>query len=397
MTSMKNSYLGLGLISAILFTTATNTQAQTTSSPPKTETVYSRTLKSTALIICGKSQGTCWVVSKSKKLVITNEHVIHDGGDLLVVFPVMKENRPISNREEFLKQAKPIRAKVLKSDALVDLALVELESLPETAMELRMAKSMPNPGDEVHAIGCPGGSQGLFVYSYGRVRQVTESKWMTGSTQRQANVVETQLPLNPGDSGGPLVNNRAELVGINQSGNAQAQLISYSISATELKKFVNQPMQAVSTAKPNSPLPPVEPKTPTLLYQQSAEYLKSKEWAKARECLLSLLRLDPKDVRALLDLTFIHNELGEFTKAITTATSLVRIDPKNDGGFRELGYAHLQLGHYREAAGFLATSIKLNPKMPATFDYAAQCLEKLGQKAMAAESRKTAELLRKSN
>src|SRR5262249_59750634 len=82
---------------------------------------------------------------------------------------------------------------------------------PGEPRELRLGAEAPDPGDKAHAVGCPSAGRGLWVYSYGRVRGVSEVEWTDASRiRRSARVVESQVPINPGDSGGPLVNDRGE-------------------------------------------------------------------------------------------------------------------------------------------------------------------------------------------
>jgi serine protease Do len=110
-----------------------------------------------------------------------------------------------------------------------DLALIEVERLPDGVAELKLAGAAPEPGDLVHAVGCPR-QRSLGVFLGDRPRG-DRAQWRDESkTAGAARVIETQVPLNPGDSGGPLVNGAGELVG------AAAELRSSSASRSRPTK-----------------------------------------------------------------------------------------------------------------------------------------------------------------
>src|SRR5205085_2336106 len=89
----------------------------------------------------------------------------------------------------------------------------------------------------------PGGSDALWVYTPGRVRQVYHKRWAAKVGNQElhfeAEVIETDSATNPGDSGGPLVNDAGELVGVTQGGALKANLLSTFIHVNEVKRFLN--------------------------------------------------------------------------------------------------------------------------------------------------------------
>src|SRR5262249_31491590 len=131
------------------------------------------------------------------------------------------------------------------------------------ATPLRLAQNGVGPGEDVHSIGNPGASGGLWIYTPGKVRQVYQKRWSvnTGGEELQfeAKVVETDSPINPGDSGGPLTNDKGELVGVTQGNisRGQAAAMSMFIHLSEIKTFlkatghgriVTQPADVVTSA-----------------------------------------------------------------------------------------------------------------------------------------------------
>jgi S1-C subfamily serine protease len=211
--------------------------------------VYAEALKSVVWIHSprgpGKSAtGTGSLVDRKLKLVLTNYHVVGDGDRAVVMFPAYKGNRVVAEREYYLDRLKAdgIRAKVVARDKQADLALIQLESVPEGAVAIPLAKESVVPGQTVHSLGNPGGSGALWVYTPGKVRQVYEKKWKAqlGDEVRtfEAHVVETDSATNPGDSGGPLLNDKGQLVGVTQGGAIKERLISTFIDVVEVKQFL---------------------------------------------------------------------------------------------------------------------------------------------------------------
>jgi hypothetical protein len=102
-----------------------------------------------------------------------------------------------------------------------------------------LAAQSAGPGDTVHSVGNSGVLAGkLWRYTAGKVRSVYQAEILTGAGRLIARVIETQSPINGGDSGGPLVNDRGELVGVVNSRQKEASLVSFSIDVSEVRAFL---------------------------------------------------------------------------------------------------------------------------------------------------------------
>ena len=219
--------------------------------------IYNKTLNSTAWVLAktggATSSGTGVLVNAEKKLLITNFHVVGDARSTVIFFPEVKNGKPIVERSHYLKNVKKlgIRGRVLGVDRKRDLALVELDRLPENAVAIPLAKDTTGPGEDVQSIGNPGSTDALWVFTSGTVRSVYQKQFRTGAGEHDFMVVETQSPINSGDSGGPVVNNDGELVAISQAISPKARLVSYSVDISEVKDFLDSPW------KP-APLPVVD-------------------------------------------------------------------------------------------------------------------------------------------
>src|SRR6266849_7674521 len=178
------------------------------------EKVYQRTLRSTVWILAPKggrtSSGTGSLIDATRRLVITNSHVVGDVDKVIVLFPIYRKGELVTERGDYLalvKNGGGTPGEELYRDSKRDLALIRLKSVPQDAKVLPLAQKSPGPAQRVHSIGNPGRSGALWLYTSGTVRQVYHKRWSVKDRKNkiynfEAQVVETQSPTNPGDSGG---------------------------------------------------------------------------------------------------------------------------------------------------------------------------------------------------
>jgi len=232
--------------------------------PPRE--LYLQSLPAVAWIFAtDKGKGTGWVVDAKRRWLITNYHVVGDNATAEVQFPVLRDGRPITdrgsylqNRTELQKSGHFLQARVLRRERDVDLALLELERLPEGTPALPLAQYSAHPGDRVQGLGHRYDSVALWTYVRGNVRQVRTLRegYFSGGQQlaKGARVLHTQVPINEGDSGGPLLNERGEVVGVAAAVAWEYQGAGLFIDQAEVKAFLGRagglPEPLVSPAPP---------------------------------------------------------------------------------------------------------------------------------------------------
>jgi predicted Zn finger-like uncharacterized protein len=192
--------------------------------------------------------GSGQVIDRENRLVLTNYHVVHGLRDFIVLFPVYDDKgKVIAEKEVYRKLASAdnvVKGKVLAHSRTQDVALIQLDRVPDSVDAIPFAKEEPGEGDDLHSVGNPGVSGSVWVYTPGKVRKVYNKTYTTGdghglSFQINSRIIEATSPTNPGDSGGPCVNDRGELVGITQGGlvGAEAQM-SYFIERSSIEGFI---------------------------------------------------------------------------------------------------------------------------------------------------------------
>ena len=217
--------------------------------------VYKQVLPSTVWVVVpqerlssGKtkiSSGTGSLIDVKNKLVLTNYHVVGDLSEVFVLFPIIEKNgKVVAEREKYLNDGARIPGKVKCRSKKKDLALIELQAVPEGARAIKLAADSPSQGTRLLSIGNPGASGALWIPTPGEVRTVYAKKFHTSGKGKadgfeiDATVVETNSATNEGDSGGPLVNSRAELVAVTQGYAPEARAFSIFIDVSEVKQFL---------------------------------------------------------------------------------------------------------------------------------------------------------------
>jgi HEAT repeat protein/S1-C subfamily serine protease len=209
------------------------------------------------------STGTGFIVDRKHRLVMTANHVVGDADNLILHFPDYDkgEKEPIAPRVLY-KRKEGIKGKVVLRGESTDLALIQLEKLPEGVKPVALSKTSARAGQQVHSIGNPGISRALWGYNSGKVRSHYKDSWEIADEFDEDKVVkykaerlETDSAINPGDSGGPLVNDRGLLVGVAHAINPKANNFSIFIDVTEARALMAKYYQAIGETYVPEPEP----------------------------------------------------------------------------------------------------------------------------------------------
>src|SRR5262245_60707307 len=209
----SKSSLALGLSVGLVLALMLAPQAHADS-----EAVFKRLLKSTGWINCpqpdgGNSWGTCWVVDRSQRLVITNKHVVDRATKVTVDFPLYERGQLLTKLSDYIPQT-PYRGSVVYFDERRDLALCRLDEVPAEILALPLAAGTV-PGNRVYSLGnSPANTPNqkdakLWRFLGGKVemRYFDVVTFAKAPVQRvEATSLRCSMKTAPGDSGGPVVN-----------------------------------------------------------------------------------------------------------------------------------------------------------------------------------------------
>jgi len=188
----------------------------------------------------GTGSGIIYKKENDKAYVVTNHHVVAGAEDVQVT---------LSNEEK-------IPAKVLGSDELADLAVLEIDgSNVDTVAKLGTSEDI-QVGETVVAIGNPLGMEFSNSLTKGIISGLNRSVPVDTNGDRQPDwvteVIQTDAAINPGNSGGALVNLDGEIIGINSMKIAQNAVegIGFAIPIDTAKPIMEQLETEGKVARP---------------------------------------------------------------------------------------------------------------------------------------------------
>lgn len=326
--------------------------------------IYERLLRGTVFICCDLNEdwssmsfGTGWVLSKERRIVVTNHHVVSGDDGVLperivyVHFPILQNGELLTDKWAYAKEHKGIRATIIDTDPSRDLALLVLDEIPDEAEALPLSEMPAHPGDRVHQLGNPGASDAMWVYTSGSVRQVYRAKTILSNGQEcEYQRVETQSPTNPGDSGGPVVNDACEIVAIHHATSRAGQLMTYFVDARELKSFLKEAE------------PWFDPQTAEQFNDRGVHYYEQGRYDKSLEDFSRSLELDPMLADAASNRGWALVQKDDPQTALADFDEAIRINAADSVYWQGRGLAQKALGHHSEAVKDFTQAIRLMPQ-----------------------------------
>lgn len=181
-----------------------------------------------------KGVGSGFIVSEDGR-IITNAHVV-EGSDTVQVT---------------LKDGRTFEGKVLGSDPVTDVAVIDLEANDLPTLSVSNAELLP--GEVAIAIGNPLGLDNTVTV--GIVSATGRTSGQVGIPDQRVNFIQTDAAINPGNSGGPLLNAKGEVIGMNTAIISGAQGLGFAIPITAVQRISDQ---IVATGKVEHPFIGIE-------------------------------------------------------------------------------------------------------------------------------------------
>ncbi len=215
---------------------------------PPSNPHYNKVLKSVALILCeGEDGSTCsgtgWVLDAKQCLLVTNHHVIEGFSECKVFFPEFVDGQLVTDPAKSIVPSRGVAGRVVDSDPTCDLAIIQIERLSPENPELELAETSATPGQNIHSIaGSSVGSQSLWIYSTGHVRQIVRGTLASGY---EAEVLESDMATNQGNSGGPVVDDDGRVVAVVEGARTDARLVSLKVELQSLAAYLTEGLRCV--------------------------------------------------------------------------------------------------------------------------------------------------------
>jgi S1-C subfamily serine protease len=309
------------------------------------------------------------LIDKDRGWVLTSARGLGPADRVGVAFPLRKDGRWVGEREPYRD---PVglhlrgawrAATVIARDPARDLALLRLDSVPQSARAVPVAANPPAPGDPVHVMNHPGGLEFAWVYASGSIRQRGRAALATDNDAPRVGVNVLQVPGQAQSPGGPVLNDRGELVGV-LSAREGAQQVGYAAATEDVARFLD----SIPTDRPARTLPGLLARcetVPAQLARAAATALATRAeqhtrdshaHLDARRDCLTALSLDPGCTRAYLVLLSMHvlgpptelfdaAEKGRFDRSVLLARAKFVFHP----------------GEWRVARGDLERILDVNP------------------------------------
>ena len=228
------SVLALGLVSFVTLGAARGqgTDPFLLHKTPQTDKVFLEALKGTLFVGSFRKTGEMnesrlrsgFVIDKENRLAVTQYSALAEKGFTVTAMSPMFAGGMLENSsvpyQERLAKGDALAAKVIATAPKSDLAIIQLDKLPEDMKPLRLAKGGVRAGQHVLVICAAYSTKEMWTYSPGIVSSVAPQKWHDAGLggagfDFDCRVLETQHFLVQAQMGGPVVNDRGEVVAMN--------------------------------------------------------------------------------------------------------------------------------------------------------------------------------------
>lgn len=164
-------------------------------------------------------QGSGFIVSP-EGAILTNAHVVANADRVTVT----------------LKDGRVFNGKVKGTDAVTDLAVVQIDAKGEKLPVAPLGDSSKvRVGDWAIAVGNPVGLDNTVTL--GIVSTIGRSAAKVGIPDKRIDFLQTDAAINPGNSGGPLLDADGEVIGINTAIRPDAMGIGFAIPINRAKEL----------------------------------------------------------------------------------------------------------------------------------------------------------------
>lgn len=175
----------------------------------------------------GSGSGVIFKKANGQAYIITNNHVVEGASSLKVS----------------LYDGTDVTAKLVGSDSLTDLAVLEISDKHVTKTASFGSSSALRTGESVIAIGDPLGKDLSRTVTQGIVSGLNRTVSIsTSAGESSINVIQTDAAINPGNSGGPLLNTDGKIIGINSMKISESDVegIGFAIPSNDVKPIAEE-------------------------------------------------------------------------------------------------------------------------------------------------------------
>jgi S1-C subfamily serine protease/tetratricopeptide (TPR) repeat protein len=286
--------------------------------------IYRRGLRSLALVQPPSGEKRSgWLLDRPRRLLLTTAEAVGKHEKVDVAFPAYQSGEVIAEFGFYRDQADLLRKKglrvsgvVLAKDVRRNVALLQLDALPEDVEEARLAKTPPAPGESAHLLGNAARLDLLWLYSAASVRQLGRANLGQTSDGPDPAVIVIQAPLTEHDGGGLLLDERGDATGMVSGKVGPQQQVAFCIAASEIEAFLSEHSAAV------------EPRIAAQLCDRGAIFVKARQYDRALRDFTAAIEADVKHAPAYAERGRVRYLQGDLDAALADCDKALALDDK---------------------------------------------------------------------
>ena len=279
------------------------------------------------------SRGSGFFISQN--LIITNRHVIEKSSRVVV---------QLVNGKKFTANG------VVAVDGEGDLAVLQVDILPESAIPLIIAPETPQEGESILVIGNPYGLEGSV--SNGIVSAVREFPGY-------GKIIQITAAISPGSSGSPVVNMRGQVIGVATLQAAEGQSLNFAVPGERIARLKIGELKTLASL--NAETAENKRASAESSYSQGLGYLSRDDYAKAVAFFEKAVGIDPNYAEAWYQVGYCYGMLSRHKESLEASKKAAQLRPRWSETYINIGASSYALKNYEEAADAYRQATKLNP------------------------------------
>ncbi len=279
------------------------------------------------------SRGSGFFISKN--LIITNRHVIEKSSRVVV---------------QLVNGKKYTASGIVAIDGEGDLAVLQVDVPPESAIPLIIAPDTPQEGESILVIGNPYGLEGSV--SNGIVSAVREFPGY-------GKIIQITAAISPGSSGSPVVNMRGQVIGVATLQAAEGQSLNFAVPGERIVRLKIGELKTLASLTAET----AENKRASAesSYSQGLGFVSRDDYAKAVAFFEKAVQIDASYAEAWYQVGYCLGMLGRHKEALEASKKAALLRPRWSETYINIGASSYALKNYDEAADAYRQATKLNP------------------------------------
>lgn len=312
-----------------------------------------------ALVLSADHPGLGFLIDREERLLLTTYRVANDPGDIEVVFAVIDKNEVVAHRDLWLAKARQNRTthgKVIIADPQRDLAVLQLDMVPEGVRELKLASGTPGKDTPVQFMGAGSNSAIAWAAVCSTIQKLGPVEMPFEGNQTTTNqIIELAASSQQahGMNGGPVINEDNEVVGV-----------------------------ITSNTAPNGPLLCTDSSEIRVVvaaaYRMYAMWsYENKKYDQALDYSIRGLSIWDEDALGYNERGAAYSQKDQFERAVADYTKCIELEPGLALAYRNRGSAYFHVGKFKEAVADCTKAISLVPAYQSPYQIRMKAYAKL--------------------